>query len=833
MSKLYSISFKGEVASGFVVGDVKASFARSFQKDDDVINRLFSGEEVLLARNIDPERAVKAAKQLRSIGALVDLVDENGLPADIEPASGFDVAPSNDPSAASGTNAAIESDQGAGSVAEIDAAIATNDDAAEDETTDVRVAADTSDAADDNCDPYDLTATAKVRHLQQITDKRVVDAPPKADRRNTLLRYRFDSFMAKGGGSIFKALTLAFLVTFLIIGLLRGALLVIAPDIAQQHDNIGFWGNLYLTFLEITDPGNMAQDIYSGVGYKVFAVLAGIAGIVMLSALIAFITTALDQKIYELKRGRSKVIEKDHTLILGWNEQRIIEILRELTLANESEKDACVVVLADKDKEEMDDVLRLRVKDTKSTRIVTRSGDVSTLTNLDMVSLEACKSVIILAGCDDTDSADRKASSDAKAIQTVLATMGNEIESDDFNVVVEIFNPTHREIVRSSFPEHVITVNTGDILAKLLVQTSRSIGLSVVYNEILSFDGCEMYFYDAEWNGATFDEISYRFPDGVPIGIRNADGEILMNPGRGHVLEPTDEILIVADDDSTIELQDEPVTQPTNYTLPGVRQEQRIERELMIGWSFKSPSIIREFADYIIAGSCIHILLKQPSDEQIAEIHDLNAELDGIDVEIQQKDCLNIDDLMSIKPFQYDNIIILAGNNSNDDHVDAARVDSENIVALLLLRRIFSQYPRDSQNTKLITEVLDSQNDALVAKAGVQDVIISNRLVSMIMAQIAESRDIEKVYDDIFQEDGSEIYLKPARLYYEAFPSTLKFSDLMASARERGEICIGVKIKSLELDKSANNGVTLIPEKNTEFELQAVDCLVVLAEDEL
>ena len=69
------------------------------------------------------------------------------------------------------------------------------------------------------------------------------------------------------------------------------------------------------------------------------------------SALIAFITTALDQKLNELKRGRSKVIETAHTLILGWNEQRIVEILQELILANESEKDACVVILADKDRE--------------------------------------------------------------------------------------------------------------------------------------------------------------------------------------------------------------------------------------------------------------------------------------------------------------------------------------------------------------------------------------------------------------------------------------------------------------------------------------------------
>ena len=253
----------------------------------------------------------------------------------------------------------------------------------------------------------------------------------------------------------------------------------------------------------------------------------------------------------------------------------------------------------------------------------------------------------------------------------------------------------------------------------------------------------------------------------------------------------------------------------------------------MIGWSFKSSAIIREFADYIIEGSEIHVLLKRPTSEQIAEVEALNAELEGIEVALIQQDCLNIEDLMSVRPFEYNNIIILAGNSQGDDRVDAARVDSENIVALLLLRRIFSQYPAESKNTKLITEILDSQNDELVAKAGVQDVIISNRLVSMIMAQISESPDIEKVYDDIFQEDGSEIYLKPASLYFEKLPAEVSFADMMAVAQKRDEICIGVKILAQENDKANNNGVQLIPEKNTAFALRPGDSLVVLAEDEL
>lgn len=54
----------------------------------------------------------------------------------------------------------------------------------------------------------------------------------------------------------------------------------------------------------------------------------------------------------------------------------------------------------------------------------------------------------------------------------------------------------------------------------------------------------------------------------------------------------------------------------------------------------------------------------------------------------------------------------------------------------------------------------------------------------------------------------------------------------MSKLQKRNEVCLGVKIKALETDKESNIGITLIPERNTTYALQADDSLVVLAEDE-
>ena len=102
----------------------------------------------------------------------------------------------------------------------------------------------------------------------------------------------------------------------------------------------------------------------------------------------------------------------------------------------------------------------------------------------------------------------------------------------------------------------------------------------------------------------------------------------------------------------------------------------------------------------------------------------------------------------------------------------------------------------------------------------------------MLLSQISEEQSINDVYNDIFEEDGSEIYLKPASLYFTDLPGEYSFADMMAIAQKRGEICFGVKITELESAIDKNFGVTLIPEKNERYTLKPNDRLIVVAEDE-
>lgn len=640
-------------------------------------------------------------------------------------------------------------------------------------------------------------------------------------------RYRFDTFMARGGSSIFISLSIVFLGCFFAISAARGVLLLTYPDAVLERGD-GLLNNCYITFLQMTDPGNMNQDVDSSSLFKGTAVVAGLLGVVMLSTLVAFITTTLDQKISQLKKGHSKVFENDHTLILGWNE-RVVEILRELILANESEDDPVVVILADQDKEMMDDYLRVHLPDTKNTRIVTRSGSPASLAKLEIASFTHSKSVIVLAG--SVGNADGRAAdaSDAKVIKTVLALVAAGAQDFELQVVVETCRAENRALVEGLAPGGITTIDVDDILAKILVQTSRSVGLSVVYNEILSFDGCEMYFCQDRWGERTFGELVYHFADGIPMGLRHADGSLVINPPAAHPVQPDDSVLILAEDDSTIAFQSEPITQPRDYAGSQKRTQPSTEHNLVIGWTARSETILREYAQYVLRGSTADVMLRQPCEQVVDKVRSLNQELDSMEIRLVEGDPLSHEGLAAIKPDRYDNIVILSQGKIGDDD---ETTESETIVILLLLRSLLSKRPSDERKPKLVTEVLDSENQPLIARAGVRDIVISNRFISMLLAQISEDPDIKRVYDDLFDEEGSEIYIKPMTLYSDSLPAQVRFADLIQLAQKRGETCLGVKIQSLEDDLDQNFGVLLNPPKEQQFALTAEDSLVVLAEDD-
>ncbi len=637
-------------------------------------------------------------------------------------------------------------------------------------------------------------------------------------------RYWFDGFMAKGASSAFIALTIVFLVLFFVISALRVIAIAIVGDVPLQEGD-GFWRQIYITFLEITDPGSMTQDVQSSPVVKIFAVIAGMAGIVLLSALIAFVTTALDQRLQNLRKGHSRVIENEHSLILGWND-RILDILKELVLANESEEKASVVILAEKDKEEMDDYLALNLPERLTTKVVTRSGSPSSLINLNVASADSARSVIVLAAADSGGSQSDRDRSDMTVIKSILAIRKLLDDGSDIPLVAEIFSQQRRELARSLDP-HVVCLDADDVLAKILVQTSRSEGLAVVYEEILSFDGAEMYFYKHPWNGMMYGMVAYHLPDGIPVGVLGLDGEISLNPDPGRPLGNGEQLLILASDDSAISVAPQPLSYPINIEASGLRRSFKRERELIIGWTPKLETLVREYSDYVGPGSEIDIVLR--SDDMIPadRIETLDSQVENISITVSNLDPFDSEQMSQLQPGGYDNIIVLseAGAAGGTNWADA-----ETLLILIQLQELMKS--QAEKRPTLIAEVLDSKNRELVNQTGISEFIISNRLISMLAAQMSEDAQLFDVYANLFSEDGSEVYLKPLSLYFDTVPGQMRYVDLIAAAQCRGETALGWRRLADSNGPESNFGVRLIPPKDEVQTFTPNDLIVVMAEDE-
>ncbi|MCB1172408.1 MAG: hypothetical protein KDK39_02530 [Leptospiraceae bacterium] len=641
-------------------------------------------------------------------------------------------------------------------------------------------------------------------------------------------RYRFDNFMASGPRSVFLSLLLLFLAAFVLTAILR---VIVESALGHSIAVSVILNDLWLSFLQITDPGAMAEDGENTIVMKLVGMLTVFLGLIFFSAVIAFITTQLDERIADLKKGRSRVIEKGHILILGWGEM-VVEIVRELIEANASRRDAAVVILAEEPKEEMDAYLNERLPQTGNTRIITRTGQISSIDSLARVSVTDCKSVIVLPEANEAAPEGEKATSDAKALKAILAVVASsKDDASKANIIAEVHDLTKREVMTNLAPDNITMVNTRDIVARIIVQTSRSSGLAVVYATLIGFDGSEIYFHKGNYSSFTFAELAYRFVEGVPIGVRHSDGQCSLKPDNDYAMQADDAVIIIARDDSAIRFSPQNAVVPGGLPLCTKRLQPAIEKELIIGWNAKCPIIIQEYANYILPGSMIHIVLPPGAQARQMEMEALIQANPAIQIEFKAANSLKESDLRRLQVHEYNNVILL-----NEIEDDTEKLDSETITRLLLIREILADYSRQSGNgvhTQLITEVMNSDNLELVARTGVNDTIISHQMISKIMAQVAENPDILAVYEVLFSDAGSEIYLKPLHLYLESLPEVLSVADLIELAQKRGEVFIGYRRYQEIQDVHANFGVRINLPKNERIRPHAMDTLIVLAEDEL
>jgi hypothetical protein len=126
--------------------------------------------------------------------------------------------------------------------------------------------------------------------------------------------------------------------------------------------------------------------------------------------------------------------------------------------------------------------------------------------------------------------------------------------------------------------------------------------------------------------------------------------------------------------------------------------------------------------------------------------------------------------------------------------------------------------------------MMDLRNRALAQVAKADDFIVSDKLVSLMLAQLSENRDLDRVFRVLFSAEGSEIYIRPIGDYVRT-GIAMDFHTLLEAAAQRGETAIGYRIAADAQDKDKGFGVRVNPKKSAMVSFTAADRIIVLAED--
>ena len=652
-------------------------------------------------------------------------------------------------------------------------------------------------------------------------------------------QYAIDNFMSKGNSSIFVALLALFLIGFFTMVLVRLIANSILPD-----ETLGNWTEIpWRDYVAVLEGSAAETDGDSNWLAKVASIIGVLIGLILFSSMVAFITSVFKAKLDELQRGRSVVLEQDHTLILGFGD-RILEVIRELIEANESEPDAAIVILADYDKEKMDNLIRDNISDFVTTRIITRAGVVTNINNLKKVMAERAKSIIIMNSVASWRPDEERKLADALVLKSIMSIIAVCDGAEHPPIVCEIHSDRDRNLAENISSGTVKALNEVSVLSRMIAQLALSRnGLSVVYGDMVGFDGNEFYFYRPEkgWQGnLTFGESQNRFKSSTPMGIHNSKGEIVLNPPKQTKITDDDELIVFAEDDSTIFYFQEPVFKPSIKRIPTSNAESKKHRIALLNWTTKTSIIVEKLCSYLNAGSELCIYASVETSEIEMAIKSIKEDYPKIDISTSIIDLNDLNKLDSIKPQDFDSILILSPGGNTIEEMDAYVISLLIRIRQILLSKSSITSSVNNENRikkwpKLITEVMDSDNIDIILNSGVEDFMVSNQFVSQIMAQVSEEPLALDVYDDLFQAEGSELYIKPASLYFDFSEDksiTLPYGECVEAAQIRNEVILGVQIQAHQKDKEKMFGIFLIPNKSDKFTLTKEDGLIALAEDE-
>ena len=298
---------------------------------------------------------------------------------------------------------------------------------------------------------------------------------------------------------------------------------------------------------------------------RLLATSLHITGVFTFAVVLGIVSDGISTKIDSARLSNDRVLETRHTVLLNWGEYTR-PVLRQLEAARrEGRIKGPVVIIADRDKEEMDAMVRDeldKLQPRAKLSVTTRTGSPSELSSMQRVAAGTAQRIIVTQPDDiEPDDYARQYKESAALALSLQESAEPTKPSKRAHVVVSAPRGVTGGFVHgercvgegcsetSGFGSYA-EVAPVDFVSRLLAQCTAQPGLSRVYQELFEQGkGAELYAEPVAKSlvGQPFGEAWRYFERATPLGVLTAGGEVLLSPEDSLVLSKGDEVVLLAD----------------------------------------------------------------------------------------------------------------------------------------------------------------------------------------------------------------------------------------------------------------------------------------------
>ena len=636
-----------------------------------------------------------------------------------------------------------------------------------------------------------------------------------------MLRNKFKEWFSvqlvkKPGRVVLIAILLFNVLFFLMSAIMISALAL------EGTEKMGFIEAAFCTITMILDAGCIqfvVEDIgQSGVLITIVCLFIIFVGMISFTgAVIGYITNYISGFIENANLGKRKLHLSEHFVILNWN-TRASEIINDMLYCDKKQN---VVVLVPTKKAEVEMEIEERINDTirkenkaiekkyenypwlkrkiakarnkfrKKVVVLVREGDVFSSKQLEDISLDKARSIIILGSdinnsiCrfgqkEKVEELSRGNSQTIKTLMQVADITAAENSFDNQRIIVEITDDWTGEVVNKIIEAkqvdakcNIIPVRVNEVLGQILSQFCLMPELNHVYSELFSNRGAE--FYTKECDDP--DEMKFlteyfeNHNHALPVTI-------MENKGRLHSY-------YVAENDEDVDRKSSVV--PSDYRIKlNYDYKMEMKNVIILGHNSKCKNIMAGFQAFSNEWKTddtepvrIIVVDDKKSLEKMNYYKDYPFVINTVEAEIYDKDliCSTIEEFVSGNK-EDTSVLILSDDSALNENIDAGALANLVYVREIINRKKKENPDFDEESIDIIVEIINPKHHDIVSSYSVNNVVISNRYISKMVTQISEVEALFEFYNDIlsYDEDVSdgysskEVYIKKISDYFTEIP---------------------------------------------------------------